>query len=150
MISKIRKLIISLVCAFPFLAFSNTEGGVGYWAVKCGGFGGFVEIESSKEVKLNINDNNLLISGRIKEDHSGQLKLFYKDVVETMNETIDWTVISQSKSIADITFKNGIMHMKWKGFFDTKNNNYIWKSEPDFVVASGGRLNVEMNKCNFK
>lgn len=145
-----QKLIISLVCTFPVLAFANVGEGVGYWAVKCGGFGGGVEIETSNEVKININDNNLYVSGFIQKDYNGQLKLFYKDVIETMNETIDWAVISQSKPIADVTFKNGIMHMKWKGFFDTKHNNYIWKSEPDFVVASGNRLNVEMNKCEFK
>jgi hypothetical protein len=150
MISKMQKLIISLVCLFPVLVFANIGEGVGYWAVKCGGFGGSVEIESSNEVKININDNNLYVSGFIQKDYNGQLNLFYKDVIETMNETIDWTVISQSKPIADVTFKNGTMHMKWKGFFDTKHNNYIWKSEPDFVVASGDRLNVEMNKCEFK
>lgn len=149
MISKIIKSIILLVCALPALAFANIEKEVGYWAVKCGGFGGTVEIESSNEVKINVNDNNLYVSGIIQEDHNGQLELFYKEVIETMNETIDWTVISQNKPIADITFKNGIMHMKWIGFFDTKNNNYIWKSEPDFVVASGDRFNVEMNKCEF-
>lgn len=150
MISKLQKLIISLVCLFPVLVFANIGDGVGYWAVECGGFGGSVEIESLNEVRININDNNLYVSGFIQKDYNGQLKLFYKDVIETMNETIDWAVISQSKPIADVTFKNGTMHMKWRGFFDTKHNNYIWKSEPDFVVASGDRLNVEMNKCEFK
>lgn len=76
MISKMRKLIISLVCTFPVIAFANIEEGVGYWAVKCGGFGGSVEIESSNEAKVNINDNSLYISGIIQEDHNGQLKLF--------------------------------------------------------------------------
>ena len=147
--SKILKAIILLICALPALAFANIGKDVGYWAVKCGGFGGSVEIESSNEVKININDNNLYISGIIQEGHNGQLELFYKNVIETMNETIDWTVISQNKPIADIAFENGIMYMKWIGFFDTQNNNYIWRSEPDFVVASGDRSNVEMNKCEF-
>lgn len=149
MISKMRSAIITVVCIFPSLAFANLEDGVGYWAVKCGGFGGSVEIGSTNEAKININDNNLYISGRIEEDRNGELKLFYKDVVETINDKIVWSDISQSKPIAEISIKDGIMHMKWKGFFDTKNNNYIWKSEPDFVVASGSRLNVEMNKCEF-
>ncbi|MGU3416654.1 hypothetical protein ACLBW0_23950 [Enterobacteriaceae bacterium C34A] len=148
--SKTWKSIILLVCALPALAFPNIERGVGYWAVKCGGFGGFVEIESSNEVKVNVNDNNLYISGSIQEGNDGHLSLFYKDVLETMSDTIDWAVISQSKPIADITFKNGTMHIKWEGFFDTKLNDYIWKSEPDFVVASGSRFNVVMNKCNFQ
>lgn len=150
MISKIKYILPLIFCLIPLLSFANSEEIVGYWAVKCGGFGGSVEIESSNEVKINVNDNNLYISGGIAKDSDGKSKLFYHDVIESMNEIIHWPDISQSKPIADISVENGTMYIVWKGFFDAKQKKYVWKKEPDFIVASHGNINIEMKKCNFQ
>ncbi|TKI02321.1 hypothetical protein [Martelella alba] len=145
-----KNIIVLMICLIPFLSFANPEDSVGYWSVNCGGFGGSVEVKPSHEARVNVNDNNLYISGGIVEDNNGKLKLFYRDVIESMNETIDWSDISQSEPIAEMSIENGTLHMTWKGFFDNKQKIYIWKSEPDFVVASEGSANVKMKKCDFK
>lgn len=147
--SNMKKIIVIFLCFIPALAFANVEN-IGYWSVKCGGFGGSVEIYSSDEAKININDNNLYISAHLVEDPDGKSKVFYRDVIESMNDVINWADISQSKPIAELSTQNGILHVSWKGFYDTKKKSYVWKTEPDFVVASDGGGDIKMKKCNFQ
>lgn len=149
MISKMTKIITMLVCFFPALALANTGESVGYWAVKCGGFGGSIEISASNEAKININDNNLYISAGLVKDSNSKSQVFYRNVIESTNDKINWEEISKNKPIAELSIEDGIIHMAWKGFFDVKKKAYIWKVEPDFIVASGGNVNVEMKRCDF-
>lgn len=125
---------------------SNTTG---YWAVKCGGFGGNVQIDASGNAKINVNDNNLFISARLVSDKSGKSVVYYQDVIESENDVIDWNSVSKDKPLANIHFINNAMELSWNGFYDLKARKYIWKSEPDFVVASKSN-SVVMQKCNFK
>ena len=122
---------------------------VGYWSVKCGGFGGGIEIEKNNELSMNINDNNLYISAYAKKVGGGT-KIFLGDIVESLNDVVNWGNISRNKPIAEVSFQDGKLYLSWKGFFDVKKSRYIWDKEPDFVVASGRKKDIKMEICNFE
>ncbi len=42
------------------------------------------------------------------------------------------------------------MDMKWNGFYDLKKNRYIWRKEPDFVIASDDNSHIRMLRCTLK
>lgn len=144
-----KNIALMFIFLFPIISCAKAEL-VGYWSVKCGGFGGSVEIIKPDIAKININDNNLFVSAHLEEGINGLTEVFYSDVIESMNEEISWGEISKRKPIAEILVRNGILHLAWKGFFDVKDNHYVWKKEPDFVVASKGKVHIEMKKCNFE
>lgn len=141
---RVLFILMFLISPFSFGAPALS----GYWAVKCGGFGGNVQVSSSGDVKININDNNLLISARLYDDSSKSI-LYYQDVIESNNDTIDWGNISKSKAIAVISMKNNELNLSWRGFYDQKRGHYVWVNGPDFVVASGSN-NIKLKKCEFK
>lgn len=146
---NMKKLIIVFSLFFPVISFAKTDN-IGYWSVKCGGFGGSIEIKSSDITNINVNDNNLYISAHLEEGANGKTEIIYNNVIESMNEEIIWPDISQKKPIAEMLVRNGFLYLTWKGFFDTKKNYYVWTKEPDFIIASDGKMNVEMKKCSFE
>lgn len=144
-----KRLLLVLGLLTPTFTFgaSNISG---YWAVKCGGFGGNIQIDTEGDVRVNVNDNNLFVSSRLKSDENGKTTLYYQDVIETENDVIDWRSISKSKPIASMSLKDGVLNVFWRGFYDVNEKKYVWINEPDFVVAAGGNNNIKMNKCNFR
>ncbi|MDK9605830.1 hypothetical protein [Lelliottia wanjuensis] len=122
----------------------------GYWAVKCGGFGGSIQVSTNESAKINVNDNNLLIAVNLVDNGKGNASVYYSDVIESQNDIIDWNSVSKRKSIAKLSLKNGILHVFWNGFYDDKTKKYIWLNDPDFVVATEGNRDVKMGKCEFK
>ncbi|AGB78996.1 hypothetical protein D782_3044 [Enterobacteriaceae bacterium strain FGI 57] len=44
---------------------------------------------------------------------------------------------------------DSVLSISWNGFYDIKKKQYVWKNEPDFVVAIENRQNIKMKKCNF-
>ncbi|EOI3556741.1 hypothetical protein ACMSZQ_003066 [Cronobacter dublinensis] len=77
----------------------------GYWAVKCGRFGGSVNIKASKDVEVNINDNNLFISASLQPTTKGRYHLLYQGVIQSTNGVIFWDDISKKRPIADVFLK---------------------------------------------
>ncbi len=73
--------------------------------MKCGGFGGGVNIKTSKDVEVNINDNNLFISASLQPTTKGRYHLLYKGVIESNNGVIFFDDISKKISIADVFLK---------------------------------------------
>ncbi|EOI5720489.1 hypothetical protein ACMS1V_002489 [Cronobacter dublinensis] len=141
-----------VVVAFILPSMSAISGPQyeGYWAVKCGGFGGSVNIKASKDVEVNINDNNLFISASLQPTTKGRYHLLYQGVIESTNGVIFWDNISKKRPIADVFFEGKSMNIKWNGFYDLKKNRYIWRKEPDFVIASDDNSHIRMQKCTLK
>lgn len=143
-----NKFVFLLMFIFPIFAFGET-GMSGYWSVKCGGFGGSIEINSADDAKININNNNLYILARLNQSPNGKTELYYQSVIESENNIIDWANISTSKPIAVVSLRDSVLNISWSGFYDIKKKQYVWKNEPDFVVAIENRQNIKMKKCNF-
>lgn len=61
-----------------------------------------------------------------------------------------WDNISKKRPIADVFFEGKSMNIKWNGFYDLKKNRYIWRKEPDFVIASDDNSHIRMQKCTLK
>ncbi|HEY4435943.1 MAG TPA: hypothetical protein VGN40_07250 [Lelliottia sp.] len=143
------KIILSALL-FCISAFAFGEADMsGYWSVKCGGFGGNIQINTSNEVKININDNNLFISAHLGHDKNGVTEIYYQNIIESDNDLIDWEHISRNKPIATISLKDNILDVSWHGLFDSKKGIYVWENQPDFVVATGNRQEIKMQRCNF-
>lgn len=140
--------VFLLMFIFPIFAFGET-GMSGYWSVKCGVFGGSIEINSADDAKININNNNLYILAKLNQGPNGKMELYYQSVVESENNIIDWANISISKPIAVVSLQDSVLSISWNGFYDIKKKQYVWKNEPDFVVAIENRQNIKMKKCNF-
>ncbi|EGT4281625.1 hypothetical protein DOX53_16590 [Cronobacter malonaticus] len=121
----------------------------GYWAIKCGGFGGGIIIKPSGEVQVNVNENNLFVSASLRDATKEHYYLLYHDVIESVNNVISWGDVSKNKPIAEFYFKNKFMYLKWNGFYNVKKNVYTWRVEPDFVIVSGGNSLIKMQKCDF-
>ncbi|MGK0703859.1 hypothetical protein ACSFCW_10260 [Yokenella regensburgei] len=142
------KVLAFLVFLIPYCLFAQSDV-VGYWSVKCGGFGGSLQISSSNEVNINVNDNNLYISARPDYSSKEKVILYFNNIIESVNDEVKWGGISKEKPIAEAFLNDGMLYITWYGFYDAAKRKYIWIKQPDFVVASGGNRNIKMKRCNF-
>ncbi|MGY5360320.1 hypothetical protein ACXFAT_21275 [Cronobacter dublinensis] len=90
-----------VVVAFILPSMSAISGPQyeGYWAVKCGRLGSSVNIKASKDVEVNINDNNLFISASLQPTTKGRYRLLYQGVIESTNGVIFFGMISRKKDL---------------------------------------------------
>jgi hypothetical protein len=148
-----RNKILVFFIIVSGMVSADTGSYVGYWSVKCGGFGGYINVSQSSTVTININDNNLLVDARLVESRGGYAELFFVDVLESRNEIINWDSISRSKPIAKLNFNSNSnsnsFAVDWFGFFDEKDQKYVWDTQPDFVVAEKKKDGMTLHKCVF-
>lgn len=142
------KLFFVVLFAISTSAFCD-DNVIGYWSIKCGGFGGYIQVMSKNEVKVNVNDNNLYIKGVLTDVSEGKSELYYREVLESTNDEISWGAVSKVKPIAEISYKNNVISVIWKGFYDVNKKKYLWVSEPDFVIAGDKKNDIKMQKCHF-
>lgn len=121
---------------------------LGYWSPNCGGFGGSVNITKSDDIKVDVNNNNLYISAKISTESDGY-SIYFSDIIESMNELIDWDNISHQKPMARINFKDDIATMDWLGFYDKSKHKYVWTTQSDFYIFAKKSKNISLNKCHF-
>ncbi|WP_039046577.1 hypothetical protein [Plesiomonas shigelloides] len=145
----VGRLLVILLSFFSCVANAKFSPYIGYWSVNCGGFGGNVIVSDMGEVRVNINDNNLLISAKLMELTKNSSELFFFDILESRNEKIDWSSISLDKPIAKLTVNDGVLVVNWFGFFDMKKKEYVWNTQPDFIVGKKNNKNTIMKKCIF-
>lgn len=143
------RFLFALLAFFSCVANAGFSPYVGYWSVNCGGFGGNVIVLDSGEVKVNVNDNNLLISGRLRKLTKNSSELLFIDMLESRNEKINWGSISLDKPIAKLTVNGGALIVDWFGFFDIKKKEYVWNTQPDFIVGTKNNETIIMGKCFF-
>lgn len=144
-----RNKILVLFIILSGMVSADTGSYVGYWSVKCGGFGGYINVSQSSTVIININDNNLLVDARLVESRGSYAELFFVDVLESRNEIINWDSISRRKPIAKLIFNSNSIAVDWFGFFDEKDQKYVWDTQPDFVVAEKKKDGMTLHKCVF-
>lgn len=142
-----RKILV--FCLIFFITDFSKAGMAGYWSVNCGGFGGSIQIHITNTAEINVNENNLFISAIVKKGFNGIMEIYFDHFIESVNDKIVWGDISKEKPIAEAEIKNGVLHLSWKGFYDTNKNHYIWQKEADFVIASDGKVDTEMKRCIF-
>lgn len=145
----VGRALVILLTFFSCVANAKFSPYIGYWSVNCGGFGGNVIVSDMGEVRVNINDNSLLISAKLRELTKYSSELFFIDILESRNEKIDWSSISLDKPIAKLTVNNGALVVNWFGFFDMKKKEYVWNTQPDFIVDTKNNKNTIMKKCIF-
>lgn len=143
---KMLFAILFFIISTPAFCDNNV---IGYWSVKCGGFGGYIQVISKNDVKINVNDNNLYVKGVLTEISDGKSELYYREVLESMNDEVLWGSVSKVKPMAEVSYKNNTLSVIWKGFYDVNKKKYLWVNEPDFVIASGKGNDIEMQKCHF-
>lgn len=143
------RIVFMLLSVSSSMASANIGSYVGYWSVNCGGFGGNIIVSDGGGVRINVNDNNLLISAKLKELKSGSSELFFVDVLESRNEKINWSSISLEKPIAKLSVNGKFLVVNWYGFFDKKKRLYIWNKQPDFILENNGDETAMMKKCIF-
>ncbi|MGL5527988.1 MAG: hypothetical protein ACRDCI_06310 [Plesiomonas shigelloides] len=145
----IGRILVILLTFFSCVANAKFSPYMGYWSVNCGGFGGYVIVSDMSEARVNVNDNNLLISAKLSELTKNSSELFFIDILESRNEKIDWSSISLDKPIAKLTVNDGVLVVNWFGFFDMKKKEYVWNTQPDFIVDTKSNKNTIMKKCIF-
>lgn len=145
----IGRVLVILLTFFSCVANAKFSPYIGYWSVNCGGFGGYVIVSDMGEARVNVNDNNLLISAKLRELTKNSSELFFIDILESRNEKIDWSSISLDKPIAKLTENDGVLVVNWFGFFDMKKKEYVWNTQPDFIVDTKHNKNTIMKKCIF-
>ena len=145
----IGRVLVILLTFSSCVANAKFSPYIGYWSVNCGGFGGNVIVSDMGEARVNVNDNNLLISAKLSELTKNSSELFFIDILESRNEKIDWSSISLDKPIAKLTVNYGVLVVNWFGFFDMKKKEYVWNTQPDFIVGTKNNKNTIMKKCIF-
>lgn len=145
----IGRVLVILLTFSSCVANAKFSPYIGYWSVNCGGFGGYVIVSDMGEARVNVNDNNLLISAKLRELTKNSSELFFIDILESRNEKIDWSSISLDKPIAKLTENDGVLVVNWFGFFDMKKKEYVWNTQPDFIVDTKNNKNTIMKKCIF-
>lgn len=145
----ISRFLFILLVVFSCVANAKFSSYVGYWSVNCGGFGGNLVVSDRGEVRVNVNDNNLLISAKLRELTTNSSDLLFADMLESRNDKINWSSISLDKPIAKLTVNGGVLVVKWYGFFDIKKKEYVWKTQPDFILGTKSNEAMLMNKCVF-
>lgn len=145
----VGRVLVILLTFFSCVANAKFSPYIGYWSVNCGGFGGNVIVFDMGEARVNVNDNNLLISAKLRELTKNSSELFFIDILESRNEKIDWSSISLDKPIAKLTVNDGVLVVNWFGFFDMKKKEYVWNTQPDFIVDTKNNKNTIIKKCIF-
>lgn len=145
----ISRVLFILLVVFSCVANAKFSSYVGYWSVNCGGFGGNLVVSDRGEVRINVNDNNLLISAKLRELTTNSSDLLFVDILELRNDKINWSSISLDKPIAKLAVNGGVLVVKWYGFFDMKKKDYMWNTQPDFIVGTKSNEAMIMKKCIF-
>nr|WP_278986697.1 hypothetical protein [Plesiomonas shigelloides] len=145
----VGRILVILLTFFSCVANAKFSPYIGYWSVNCSGFGGSVIVSDMGEARVNVNDNNLLISAKLRRLTKNSSELFFIDILESRNEKIDWLSISLDKPIAKLTVNDGVLVVNWFGFFDMKKKEYVWNTQPDFIVGTKNNKNTIMKKCIF-
>ena len=145
----ISRVLFILLAVFSCVVNAKFSSYVGYWSVNCGGFGGNLVVSDRGEVRINVNDNNLLISAKLRELTTNSSDLLFVDILESRNDKINWSSISLDKPIAKFTLNDGVLVVKWYGFFDMKKKEYVWNTQPDFIVGAKSNEAILMKKCIF-
>ena len=145
----ISRVLFILLAIFSCVANAKFSSYVGYWSVNCGGFGGNLVVSDWGAVRVNVNDNNLLISAKLRELTTNFSDLLFVDILESRNDKINWSSISLDKPIAKFTLNDGVLVVKWYGFFDMKKKEYVWNTQPDFIVGTKSNEAMIMKKCIF-
>lgn len=145
----ISRVLFILLVVFSCVANAKFSSYVGYWSVNCGGFGGNLVVSDRGEVRINVNDNNLLISAKLRELTINSSDLLFVDILESRNDKINWSSISLDKPIAKLTVNGGVLVVKWNSFFDMKKKEYVWNTQPDFIVETKSNEAMIMKKCIF-
>lgn len=145
----IGRVLVILLTFFSCVANAKFSPYIGYWSVNCGGVGGYVIVSDMGEARVNVNDNNLLISAKLRGLTKNSSELFFIDILESRNEKIDWSSISLDKPIAKLTENDGVLVVNWFGYFDMKKKEYVWNTQPDFIVDTKNNKNTIMKKCIF-
>lgn len=145
----ISRVLFILLAIFSCVANAKFSSHIGYWSVNCGGFGGNVIVSDGGGVRVNVNDNNLLISAQLKELTKNSSELIFVDMLESRNDKINWSYISLDKPIAKLTVNGEVLIVKWYGFFDMKKKEYVWSTQPDFITGTKNNETTIMNKCIF-
>ena len=145
----ISRVLFILLVVFSCVANAKFSSYVGYWSVNCGGFGGNLVVSDRGEVRINVNDNNLLISAKLRELTTNSSDLLFVDILESRNDKINWSSISLDKPIAKLAVNGGVLVVKWYGFFDMKKKEYVWNTQPDFIVGTKSNEAMIMKKCIF-
>ncbi|MBZ6072440.1 hypothetical protein [Aeromonas schubertii] len=143
------RVVFIFLAVFSCVANAKISSYAGYWLVNCGGFGGNVIVSGGGGVRVNVNDNNLLISAKLRELTKSSAELLFVDVLESRNEKINWSSTSLDKPIAKLSLKGGVLIVNWYGFFDMKMKKYVWNTQPDFIVGTKSNENTIMKKCVF-
>lgn len=107
------RVLVILLTFSSCVANAKLSPYIGYWSVNCGGFGGYVIVSDMGESRVNVNDNNLLISAKLRELTKNSSELFFIDILESRNEKIDWSSISLDKPIAKLTENDGVLVVNW-------------------------------------
>ncbi|MEZ6927594.1 MULTISPECIES: hypothetical protein [Aeromonas] len=145
----ISRFLFIFLAVFSCVANAKFSSYVGYWSVNCGGFGGNIVVSDRGEVRVNVNDNNLLISAKLRALTTNSSDLIFVDMLESLNHKINWSSISLDKPIAKLTINGGVLVIKWYGFFDMKKKEYVWSTQPDFITGTKSNKTTIMNKCVF-
>ena len=145
----ISRVLFIFFAIFPCVANAKFSSYVGYWSVNCGGFGVNLVVSDREEVRVNVNDNNLLISAKLRELTKNSSDLLFVDILESRNDKINWSSISLDKPIAKLTVNGGVLVVKLYGFFDIKKKEYVWNTQPDFIVGTKSNEAMIMKKCIF-
>lgn len=145
----ISRFLFIFLAVFSCVANAKFSSYVGYWSVNCGGFGGNIVVSDRREVRVNVNDNNLLISAKLRALTTNSSDLIFVDMLESLNHKINWSSISLDKPIAKLTINGGVLVIKWYGFFDMKKKEYVWSTQPDFITGTKSNKATIMNKCVF-
>ncbi|MGA5656232.1 hypothetical protein [Rahnella contaminans] len=142
---KFTTLLVGIIFSISSHAASQYFG---YWSPNCGGFGGSVNITKGDDIKVDVNNNNLYISAKISVETNGY-NIYFTDVIESMNELIDWDNISHENPIAIMNFKDDVATMDWLGFYDKSKHKYVWTTQSDFYIFAKKSKAISLTKCHF-
>ena len=142
--------IFVLSSSFKVL-LANDDPGLsisGAWSVECDNFT-VLNIDSTGQFGLNVNDNQIYINGTIKKAQVNEYYLYYEGPADLGRGgmTLHWGRFSKTKPIARLSvLHSNTLIINWYGFYDEVDHNFVWTTQPDFLNERNKK--IIMKRCS--
>lgn len=116
------------------------------WAINCDSGLGYITLKKNNS-ELVVNSNQIVISASTNKNEESKISFFLNEPLDLGRGgmMLKWEDFSKQKPIAMANINGSEMHLSWYGFFDSKQDKYVWVSESDF--SSKNNKNVTLFNC---
>jgi len=140
---------IITACLFLLSLTANAQSHFGTWGTTCDDDGFSIQL-SKNATPFIVNENQIIISIHSKEVSANQVAVYFDKTLDlgTGGMSLAWENFSTTKSVAEMTIKDGSGLFRWHGFFDKSKKKHVWADGPGFMQDHEKNTVIKMKKCD--